>query len=115
MILLNNKQEIAVSYGPRFPGCVTKAWGENINKLAKVVEKVSAQGSEMCVGWLLYGTSYESFSALHTFSELLSLSLEKVDSVRRVGTAAATDIVDNKEAWGWQNPSKILSKTISMD
>jgi hypothetical protein len=86
--LLKIKHDIAVSHGPEFQARITKAWAEIIDELGKFSERVSVKGSE--------------YIPTVKFSELSSLSQEMLEEIRRIGTVVIQDVVDDKDARGWQ-------------
>ncbi|KAF5387485.1 hypothetical protein D9757_006555 [Collybiopsis confluens] len=94
--LLKLKQDIASLYGPDFSTRVTKAWAEIIEELGKVSERVSLKGSE--------------YIPQVNFSELPTLSQEKLDEIRRIGTVVIKDIVEDEDARGWQKSLKDFVK-----
>ncbi|KAE9388283.1 DUF1479-domain-containing protein [Gymnopus androsaceus JB14] len=92
---LNIKREIAESY-PDFQARATKAWAEIIDELAKVTAQVSEKGSE--------------YIPQVKFSELSSLSSERLEEIRRVGTVVIKDVVDDAEARTWKESLKDFIK-----
>ncbi|KIK58246.1 hypothetical protein GYMLUDRAFT_98191 [Collybiopsis luxurians FD-317 M1] len=94
---LKLKLDIASSYGPDFRARITKAWAEIIDELGKVSERVSVKGPE--------------YIPQVKFSELASLPPERADEIRRIGTVVIRDVVDDKDARGWQDSLKEFVKT----
>ncbi|KAJ3730940.1 hypothetical protein DFJ43DRAFT_1189621 [Lentinula guzmanii] len=92
---LNLKRQIAESY-PDFQTRATQAWAEIIDELEKLAVTVSANGSK--------------YIPQVNFSELSSLSSEKVEEIRRVGTVVIKDVVDDAEARYWQDSLKDFIK-----
>ncbi|KAJ3827220.1 hypothetical protein EV361DRAFT_167826 [Lentinula raphanica] len=92
---LDLKRQIAETY-PDFEARATQAWGDIINELDKMVATVSTQGSD--------------YIPQVKFSELSSLSLEKVEEIRRIGTVVIKDVVDDAEARSWQDSLKEFVK-----
>jgi hypothetical protein len=88
---LSIKREIAGTY-PDFQARATKTWGEIIKELAKVTERVSEKGSQ--------------YIPQVNFSELSSLSDERVEEIRRIGSVVIKDVVDDAEARAWQESLK---------
>ncbi|KAJ3832032.1 hypothetical protein F5878DRAFT_635685 [Lentinula raphanica] len=94
--LLKLKQEVAASYGPDFRAQITTAWTEIIQELAEVTESISTKGSE--------------YIPQVNYSELSSLSTERLNEIRRIGTVVIKDVVDDKKASGWQQSLKEFIK-----
>ncbi|KAJ3901338.1 hypothetical protein F5879DRAFT_807506 [Lentinula edodes] len=90
------KREIASSYGSEFQTHITKAWSEIIHELSQVTESISRKGSE--------------YIPQVNLSELSSLSPERLDEIRRIGTVVIKDVVDDKEARAWQESLKEFIK-----
>ncbi|KAH9917026.1 uncharacterized protein B0H18DRAFT_47152 [Fomitopsis serialis] len=81
------KKEIAASY-PDFQARVTKAWNELLAELEVFTADVAKQGTE--------------YVPQVDFSELSSLSPEKVEEVRRKGSVVIRNVVDDAEATSWK-------------
>ncbi|KIK58041.1 hypothetical protein GYMLUDRAFT_45594 [Collybiopsis luxurians FD-317 M1] len=88
---LNIKREIASSY-PDFEARATKAWAEIIEELGKLTAMVPTKGPE--------------YIPQVKFSELSSLSPEKVEEIRQIGTVVIKDLVDDAEAQAWKDSLK---------
>ncbi|KAM5544876.1 hypothetical protein V8D89_001774 [Ganoderma adspersum] len=81
------KKEIAVSI-PDFETRATKAWGEILVELDKATKEIATKGS----------TNVPEVN----FSELGTLSPERVKEIRDKGCLVIRDIVDDEEARTWQ-------------
>ncbi|KAJ4475677.1 DUF1479-domain-containing protein [Lentinula aciculospora] len=90
--LLEVKREIATSFGHDFQARITKAWAEIINELGQFTDSVLTKGSE-------YIPKVE-------YAELATLSTERLNEIRRIGTVVIRNVVDDKEARAWQGSLK---------
>ncbi|KAJ3787343.1 hypothetical protein GGU10DRAFT_394052 [Lentinula aff. detonsa] len=91
-MMLDIKREIASFYGPNFQTHITTAWAEIIRELAEVTESVTKKGSE--------------YIPQVDYAELSSLSSDRLDEIRRIGTVVIKDVVDDREAIAWQESLK---------
>ncbi|KAF9266404.1 DUF1479-domain-containing protein [Marasmius fiardii PR-910] len=85
--LLNIKKEIANSL-PDFEANATKAWHEIISELAKTAETIANTGT--------------AYIPQVDFSELRTLSTEKVEEIKRKGSVVIKNVVDDAQAAGWK-------------
>ncbi|KAI0749829.1 DUF1479-domain-containing protein [Daedaleopsis nitida] len=85
--LVDLKKEIAASY-PDFEARAIKAWGEILVELEKVTKEIAQEGSQ--------GVPEVAFS------ELSSLSSERLEELKRKGCMVIRDVVDDAEARTWQ-------------
>lgn len=77
-----------VSSIPDFEVRVTKAWGELLAELNEVTSDIASQGSE--------------YVPQINFSEIGSLSPERIEEIRRKGSVVIRDVVDDDEATQWR-------------
>ncbi|KAK0490689.1 hypothetical protein IW261DRAFT_1413180 [Armillaria novae-zelandiae] len=87
--LIRIKGEIASSY-PDFDAHVTQAWTNILVELKKVIQEISAGGSE--------------FIPQAKFSEFQSLPADKIAEIRRKGCLVIKDIADDEQVIAWKNP-----------
>ncbi|KAI0775032.1 DUF1479-domain-containing protein [Trametes elegans] len=85
--LVELKKEIAGAY-PDFEARATKAWGEILQELDKVTKEIANGGSQNVPEV--------------QFSELGSLSPERVAEIKRKGSVVIRDVVDDAEASEWK-------------
>ncbi|KAF5393590.1 hypothetical protein D9757_000008 [Collybiopsis confluens] len=79
---------------PDFEVHATRAWAEITEELGKLAEMVSTKGPDVTP--VLYIPQVN-------FSGLSSLSPEKVEEIRQIGTVVIRDVIDDGEAQAWKN------------
>ena len=100
------KKEIAASI-PDFEARATKAWGEILVELDKATKEIAAKGSAVRQ---FYDSSVKHPDSMVSsqnvpevnFTELGTLSPERVKEIRDKGCLVIRDIVDDQEARTWQ-------------
>ncbi|WVQ70477.1 uncharacterized protein L199_008704 [Kwoniella botswanensis] len=85
---LQLKQEIAQSY-PEFESKATQAWSEILEEMARVTKIIAEQGPD--------------YLPIVEYSELTSLSADRLAELRRKGSFVVRNVVPRDEAVGWKS------------